>query len=140
MSFPSARRITYSTCSIHDIENEDVVAKALQSYDNIVDKPSGVGNWELKVALPTWARRGKPNGSLSSEQSDAVIRCLPEDGTNGFFVAYFERKFNMDIKKSKKRLNVVQKKRKLAKNDDDDVDDGDNGIQHERMAKKRKMG
>jgi putative methyltransferase len=134
MSFPSARRITYSTCSIHDIENEDVVAKALQKYDNSVEKPAGVGKWELKVCLPTWSRRGKPNGSLSSEQSEALIRCLPEDGTNGFFVAYFERTFNIDIKKSKKRLNVMQKKRKLAKDDDDDDDDDG------RMAKKQKMG
>jgi putative methyltransferase len=50
---PKAKRIVYSTCSIHPDENEHVVKKILQN------------NPEFELAtresvLPTWHRRGMP--------------------------------------------------------------------------------
>ncbi|KAK9761551.1 hypothetical protein K7432_013468 [Basidiobolus ranarum] len=49
--FPAVKRVSYSTCSIHQEENEDVVKKLLSS------------NNEFRLAtreeaLPTWKRRG----------------------------------------------------------------------------------
>ena len=49
MSFPAAERITYSTCSIHDIENENVVAQAL-TLQTTPAVGSLIGMWELKVS------------------------------------------------------------------------------------------
>ena len=79
MSFPSLVRITYSTCSINNEENEDVVKKVLELHPE----------FELIPALPSW-----PNRGLSIiENGNYCIRCDPlKDGTHGFFVALFQRK------------------------------------------------
>ncbi|ORX55467.1 S-adenosyl-L-methionine-dependent methyltransferase [Piromyces finnis] len=47
--FPKVKRISYSTCSIHQIENEDVVKRALESTN------------EFRLSahcIPQWKRRG----------------------------------------------------------------------------------
>ncbi|KAI9637535.1 putative nucleus protein [Dioszegia hungarica] len=85
--FPSAKRIVYSTCSIHPEEDEQVVLAALQSKEG---KEKG---WTLAPrdeVLPSWERRGRAE-HLDGKQdwADSVIRCLPEDSTNGFFVSCF---------------------------------------------------
>jgi putative methyltransferase len=74
MSFPKAQRISYSTCSIHEVENEGVCSRVLEKNSE----------WKLIKCLPQWHRRGL-NGL------DEVVRVMPEDNTNGFFVAVFER-------------------------------------------------
>jgi 25S rRNA (cytosine2278-C5)-methyltransferase len=87
MSFPNARAVVYSTCSVNDLENEGVVAKVLAS-------PTISKNWELKSPkrLQSWKRRGSPHDELSVAQSACLIRCHPDDGMNGFFVALFVKK------------------------------------------------
>lgn len=79
MKFPGVARLTYSTCSIHVEENENVVQKVLEINPD----------FELVPALPEWHQRGLnlfPN-------SDFCIRCNPEtDLMHGFFVALFQRK------------------------------------------------
>lgn len=75
LRFSAARRVVYSTCSIHEEENEQVVSRVLA-------KPEFVGRWALaprEEVLPAWSRRSPVNESM--------IRCLPEDGLHGFFVA-----------------------------------------------------
>ncbi|TXT13093.1 hypothetical protein VHUM_01494 [Vanrija humicola] len=81
--FPAAQRVVYSTCSIHAEEDERVVAKALASAK---------GKWKLAPrasVLPKWERRGLVDELGNG--ADSVIRCLPEDKTNGFFVSCFVR-------------------------------------------------
>jgi putative methyltransferase len=107
MVFVSARRITYSTCSIHGEENEGVVVRALLS-----DAARNAG-WrvmrrsEQVDGLKRWHRRGdisavesavkssgEPSDELDIEEvAEACIRCdkSTEDGTMGFFVAGFVR-------------------------------------------------
>lgn len=107
MAFGSAKRITYSTCSIHGEENEGVVVRALQS------DAARVAGWRVMKrdeqvdGMKRWHRRGdisaveaavKSSGDASNELdnaevADAVIRCdkSTEDGTMGFFVAGFVR-------------------------------------------------
>ena len=48
MSFPSVNVVVYSTCSIYERENEQVVRRVLADAPHFV----------LDVALPWWERRG----------------------------------------------------------------------------------
>jgi putative methyltransferase len=103
MRFPAARKITYSTCSIHFEENEGVVFQALATS---VAKERGwriLKREEQVEGLRIWKRRGdwedgKLSGSVVDEQSkqdvlNGCIRCGKgtEEGTMGFFVAAFVR-------------------------------------------------
>ena len=107
MAFSSARRITYSTCSIHGEENEGVVVRALLS-DAAREAGWRVMRRDEQVdGMKRWHRRGdlsavraalrsseNPAGPLDNEEvAEAVIRCdkSTEDGTMGFFVAGFVR-------------------------------------------------
>lgn len=98
MRFPSARKITYSTCSVHFQENEGVVFQALASS---IAKQRG---WKILTrerqveGMKAWKRRGVwEDGKEVGEDKDTVleacIRCEKgtEDGTMGFFVAGFVR-------------------------------------------------
>ncbi|KAK7225833.1 hypothetical protein V2G26_013836 [Clonostachys chloroleuca] len=92
--FPSAKRITYSTCSVHAEENERVVMKALQS--DIArsrgwrilrrdDQVSGLRDWDV---------RGLPEEcGGDTEIAEGCIRSHKGDGRGvmGFFVAGFVR-------------------------------------------------
>ena len=102
MRFSNARKITYSTCSIHFEENEGVVFQALASS---AAKERGwriLSREEQVDGLKNWHRRGVwENEKLSCELDDmsrkevlgACIRCEKdtEEGTMGFFVAGFVR-------------------------------------------------
>jgi len=82
----------YSTCSIHAVENERVVFEALKG------KAAIEGGFTLAPrtqVIPTWPRRGLEEAASNDDERDLLdsfIRCRPEDGTNGFFVACFVRK------------------------------------------------
>jgi 25S rRNA (cytosine2278-C5)-methyltransferase len=82
-SFPNVTRIVYSTCSLHVAENEDVVAAFL--------KENPAWNTVSPSSFSHWKRRGLPHSSLSLAQSRDLIRCFPEDGMNGFFVALLQK-------------------------------------------------
>jgi putative methyltransferase len=70
----------YSTCSIHQRENEDVVAAVLPA--------ATAAGFRLVDPFPAWHRRGVP----VVEGSELLVRTdAHEDGTDGFFVAVFER-------------------------------------------------
>ncbi|KAJ2904591.1 hypothetical protein MKZ38_007570 [Zalerion maritima] len=92
--FPSAKKITYSTCSIYAEENEKVVGRALQSH---VARARG---WKILArkdqvrGLREWPIRGELASCDSNEGiADAVIRSYKDDGRGvmGFFVAGFVR-------------------------------------------------
>ncbi|CCI10904.1 unnamed protein product [Albugo candida] len=86
-SFDQVDRIVYSTCSVFKIENEEVVSAALATQ-----KVKGSNRFRLKECLPFWPRRGIPVNGVSSSDAKLMVRANAiEDGTNGFFVAYFER-------------------------------------------------
>ncbi|KAJ2747662.1 hypothetical protein GGI20_000311 [Coemansia sp. BCRC 34301] len=97
MRFPGVKRISYSTCSVHAEENEAVVARVLE------------GQCEFGLAgadqvIPTWHRRGLETAGLTKEQAACMVRTMPEDGTNGFFVAGFVRQQPADIANTKQQL------------------------------------
>lgn len=99
MAFPTARRITYSTCSTHPTENEMVVCRALNSD---VARTRGwrlLEREEQVQGLKMWKHRGVERAvdaddpRYSEVERLACIRCYPgtEDGTMGFFVCCFIR-------------------------------------------------
>ncbi|KAL4891578.1 S-adenosyl-L-methionine-dependent methyltransferase [Aspergillus ambiguus] len=101
LGFPAAVRVTYSTCSIHLVENEAVVARVLASD---VARRRGwrvLRRDEQPEGLQRWTHRGirrDPSAAdltvdLSDEQLEGCLRCWPgdEEGTGGFFVAGFVR-------------------------------------------------
>lgn len=51
---PALQRLVYSTCSVHEKENENVVIKALESQP---DPPQFVVADKASV-IPSWHRRG----------------------------------------------------------------------------------
>ncbi|KAG9391160.1 RNA (C5-cytosine) methyltransferase [Carpediemonas membranifera] len=78
MGLETVQAIAYSTCSVHDEENEEVVRRALQT----------VPGWKPAYPLSAWERRGHGD--------DEVARCSiktdPEqDQTDGFYVCVLVR-------------------------------------------------
>ncbi|KAL0931961.1 nol1 nop2 sun domain-containing protein [Colletotrichum truncatum] len=99
MKFSAARKITYSTCSIHAEENEGVVMKALESK---VGKERG---WRVLVrekqvsGMRDWPVRGLPEACGGDKTvAEACIRTYKGDGRGvmGFFVAAFVRDGDKD--------------------------------------------
>ncbi|KAI2636307.1 S-adenosyl-L-methionine-dependent methyltransferase [Hypomontagnella submonticulosa] len=92
--FPAAKRVTYSTCSIHAEENEQVVLKALQS-DVAKERGWRILQRDQQVrGLREWPVRGSVEASDGdAEIAEACIRSYKDDGRGvmGFFVAGFVR-------------------------------------------------
>lgn len=104
-SFPKVQTITYSTCSIYNAENENVVVAALAA-DVSRDRGWRIMKRDEQVeGLKTWNKRGsleacKTAGELhglvdvdAKQMAEACIRCEPFtiEGTQGFFLAGFVR-------------------------------------------------
>lgn len=109
MSFPAAKSITYSTCSVHAEENEHVVVKALLSDIAHQRGWSVMKRSEQVDGMRRWGKRGREDDARSAvpessstkasrrlnlaEVAEACLRCdkAGDDGTMGFFVAGFVR-------------------------------------------------
>lgn len=94
LRFPNAKKITYSTCSIHAQENESVVLQALHSD---IAKKRG---WQILkrgdqvTGMREWPVRGVPEYcGGDKEVAEGCIRSYKDDGQGvmGFFVAAFIR-------------------------------------------------
>nr|XP_023420921.1 probable 28S rRNA (cytosine-C(5))-methyltransferase isoform X3 [Cavia porcellus] len=79
LSFPALQRLVYSTCSLCQEENEDVVRDALQQ---------SLRPFRLVPILPSWPHRGLD----TFPGAEHCLRASPETTlTGGFFVAVIER-------------------------------------------------
>ncbi|MBA0864389.1 hypothetical protein Goshw_002502 [Gossypium schwendimanii] len=76
---PQVERIVYSTCSIHQIENEDVVKSILPL--------AASHGFRLATPFPQWHRRGLP----VLEGFEHLLRTDPVEDKEGFFIALFIR-------------------------------------------------
>ncbi|XP_041096887.1 probable 28S rRNA (cytosine-C(5))-methyltransferase [Polyodon spathula] len=77
LRFPRLQRLVYSTCSVHEEENESVVQACLREHRR---------SFRLVPVLPSWPERGQ--APLTQ-----CLRASPgETLTNGFFVAMLERR------------------------------------------------
>jgi 25S rRNA (cytosine2278-C5)-methyltransferase len=138
-AFPSALLVTYSTCSIHAVENEMVVLRALNSTVARKRCWRVLRRDEQPEGLRMWPHRGddligdmeegivrETCDAITNEErknfTEACIRCKPggKDGTMGFFVVGFVRDPRMveDSKTAPNGTGVVEQY-----DDDDDDDD-----------------
>nr|XP_003226776.1 PREDICTED: probable 28S rRNA (cytosine-C(5))-methyltransferase [Anolis carolinensis] len=80
LKFPALRRLVYSTCSLHQEENEEVVRDVLEQHGR---------DFRLVEALPSWT----PRGLGVFAEAKCCLRASPKETlTNGFFVAVMERR------------------------------------------------
>ncbi|KAK2640100.1 hypothetical protein Ddye_027895 [Dipteronia dyeriana] len=91
LSFPAVERVVYSTCSIDQIENEDVVQSLL---------PVAISyGFQLATPFPKWHRRGLP----VFDGSEHLLRTNIVKDKVGFFIALFVRK---DMVNDCKKLTI----------------------------------
>ena len=102
-AFPKARKVVYSTCSLHAEENEQVVVQALSHSQKrhlgwrVLEREeqvAGMRSWPIRgVIVPTKAFDSDISSNGIHKTQEACIRCEKDtsEGTQGFFVAGFVR-------------------------------------------------
>ncbi|EPX70822.1 rRNA methyltransferase [Schizosaccharomyces octosporus yFS286] len=130
LQFPESRYVTYSTCSVHRLENEQVVCDVL-SQDS---------QWKcnsLENTLPQWEDRGIPEYCTDPTMAKSMIRCVPgKFGTIGFFVCnlyhpgrvgdLFEKNMSSAVESNAKRKRKNKKMKSIKRKKEKKLEAADN--------------
>ncbi|GFT54538.1 hypothetical protein NPIL_694831 [Nephila pilipes] len=120
LSFPSVKRVVYSTCSMSIEENEYVIHEVLECFKRF---------FKLVRVMPNWSIRGSDKYKFGK----FCLRANPEKTlTNGFFVAMFERMNSEEIQRLtrdewffKDKWTKKKKERKDKRFPNEDYNDSD---------------
>merc|ERR1719431_207361 len=132
LSFPSVKRVVYSTCAVSVVENEAVVSKVLEK----------LCGWSVTNIMPTWERRGMED---FTDGPNFVRALADEDMCNGFFVAVLERNTSIKHKEANDENVIIEqsdiikaKKKKKLKDGIEDLVDADIVPDSNVMSRKKK--
>merc|ERR1711909_78163 len=131
LSFPSVKRVVYSTCAVSVVENEAVVSKVLEK----------LCGWSVTNIMPTWERRGMEE---FTDGPNFVRALADEDMCNGFFVAVLERNTSIKHEETNDENVIIEqyvikaKKKKKLKDGIKDLVDTDIVPDSNMMSKKKK--
>lgn len=92
LRFPNARKVVYSTCSVHREEDENVVL-------DTIGKKEFRKVWRVQrreSTLPDWPLRGVAEDGNKTEECKGMIRCERRLGTHGFFVTVLVKRPNKE--------------------------------------------
>lgn len=111
-NFPNAKRIIYSTCSLYPEENEEVIDEVLADIGNAY------------CLVPAKELLGNNWTNFSSKRYNCGDKCLYSkpniDLCNGFFVAIFDRNFDVALPECKRKggsINSIIANLDVKKND-----------------------
>ncbi|XP_053997732.1 28S rRNA (cytosine-C(5))-methyltransferase [Hylaeus anthracinus] len=116
LNFPNVKRVVYSTCSVNAEENEQVIDEILENvkdaYTLVSIKDMFLKNWK----------------NYSSTEYKCSDKCLyaksDVDLCNGFFVAVFERNFDVPLPfYAKRKRNEESTNQQLGGNDESNVEE-----------------
>ena len=107
LTFPNVKKVVYSTCSVHEQENESVIRDVLfknQAFD-------------LQKVFPNIPSRGLNKEGINDFDMSCCLRLNPsKDLTNGFFVACLMKKKDLGHSSvtmpHKSEIKMLPKKRK----------------------------
>lgn len=89
LNFPNVKRVVYSTCSAHSEENEEVIDEILENIQNA---------YELVPVKKLLNEEWLNFSSKKYKCSDKCLYAISDiDMCNDFFVAVFERNFNVSL-------------------------------------------
>lgn len=112
LTFPNVKKVVYSTCSVHEQENESVIR-------DVLSKNQAFG---LQRVFPTIPSRGLNKEGVDDYDMSCCLRLNPsKDLTNGFFVACLMRKKSLGHTSAtmphKSETKMLSKKRKHESED-----------------------
>ncbi|OMJ72530.1 hypothetical protein SteCoe_29002 [Stentor coeruleus] len=100
LSIPTIKQVVYSTCSVYEEENENVIKKVLKKYWR---------KFHLQKILKSWKQRG------IGEYGDYMVRSVTSNqNTQGFFVAKLQRRALRLKHKLHKRTFLYWKTKRTA--------------------------
>ncbi|XP_014474445.1 PREDICTED: probable 28S rRNA (cytosine-C(5))-methyltransferase [Dinoponera quadriceps] len=132
LNFPNVKRVIYSTCSVHPEENEKVIDEVL----------GNVGDAYRLVSIKDMLKENWLNFSSPEYQcGDKCLYSKPDvDLCNGFFVAMFERNFEVPLPECKRKGGNANLDRSNLNAEENNITENDGKITKKVSRKKKKRG
>ncbi|XP_042889832.1 28S rRNA (cytosine-C(5))-methyltransferase-like [Penaeus japonicus] len=127
LSFPFVKEVVYSTCSLYEEENEEVVEDALKFYGRQFELE------DLGKKLEGWKHFGNDRFDFGSR----CVRTVPDvDRCHGFFVAKFVRKEKPDEEETSECLENLNPS---ACSEDEEHEHSLNNVKSKKKKKKKSL-